>query len=41
MVDAKFVPERESKTVVFGSGGRIRQSTRKIDFSALDPERGF
>jgi hypothetical protein len=26
---------------VFGTGGRIRQSPRKIDFSGLELERGF
>jgi hypothetical protein len=28
-------------TFVFGTGGRIRESPRRIDFSASDPERGF
>jgi hypothetical protein len=28
-------------TFVFGTGGRIRQSPRKIDLSALDHERVF
>jgi hypothetical protein len=30
-----------SEPVVFGTGKRIRQSPRKIDFSGLDDERGF
>ena len=31
----------DSIPLVFGTGGRIRQSLRKIDFSALESDRGF
>jgi hypothetical protein len=30
-----------SNSFVFGTGGRIRQSPRKIDFSDLELKRGF
>jgi hypothetical protein len=36
-----YLHHGRSKTLVFGTAERIRQSTRKIDFSALDHERGF
>jgi hypothetical protein len=33
--------QASSKTLVFGIGGRTRQSPRKIDFSGLELKRGF
>jgi hypothetical protein len=35
------VPTNAPQLFVFGTGRRIRQSPRKIDFSGLELERGF
>jgi hypothetical protein len=38
---AVWMKDQPSKTFDFGTGGRIRQSPRKIDVSVLDHARGF